>query len=324
MSLKHILMVVVTLAMAGGTLSAQGTYIPGKYADREPMTMPPTESEFATEVPHAARELARWNEPYEVHPAGVYEYQFLPKESLYPFYIADKKASRLGSIIQHGHDDFDDLVWDVSLGGRFGLIRYTDNDPEFPRGWQVDIEGAGLVRLDLRQEHDVRAADFRAGLPITYSFGRFQTRFGYYHLSSHLGDEFLLKNPGFPRVNYSRDVLFVGGSLWLSRSTRIYGEAGWAFYSDISEPWEFQFGIESAPYRPTGLRGAPYYAIGTSLRQEVNFSGNFVAQVGWAWRAWDHSGMLRTGLHYYNGKSSQFSFYDSFEEFVGWGLWYDF
>jgi hypothetical protein len=30
------------------------------------------------------------------------------------------------------------------------------------------------------------------------------------------------------------------------------------------------------------------------------------------------------GLHYYNGMSSQFTFYNQFEEQMGVGMWYDF
>ena len=44
---------------------------------------------------------------------------------------------------------------------------------------------------------------------------------------------------------------------------------------------------------------------------------------GWLWRG--QSGrIMRTGLHYYNGKSNQFEFYDRFEQQVGVGLWYDY
>ena len=34
--------------------------------------------------------------------------------------------------------------------------------------------------------------------------------------------------------------------------------------------------------------------------------------------------LLRLGVQYYNGKSSQYSFYDEFEEQLGFGIWYDF
>lgn len=252
-----------------------------------------------------------------------YHWEFLPKDSLYPFYLADTKASRMAGQWIEATDD--GTLMDATLGGRFGVFRYVDATPgPFKRGIQADFEGSAQVRLDMDREHDVRAVDFRAGVPISVSFGRFQTRFGYYHLSSHVGDEFLIRLPAFERQNYSRDVLFLGGAYWLNESTRVYGEAGWAFYYDVCEPWEFTFGIESAPRRATGLRGAPFYAINGRLREEVDFGGALTAQLGWAWRSAYNTGLLRTGLHYFNGKSNQFSFYDEHEELIGAGLWYDF
>lgn len=252
-----------------------------------------------------------------------YRWEFLPKDALYPFYLADTKASRLAG--QWLESTGDHTLLDSTLGGRFGIFRYVDATPgPFKRGIQADVEGSAQVRLDMDFEHDVRSVDFRAGVPIAVSFGRFQTRFGYYHLSSHVGDEFLIRYPTFDRENYSRDVLFLGAAYWLSTETRVYGEAGWAFYSDVCEPWEFVTGIESAPRTPTGLRGAPFYAINGHLREEVDFGGSVTVQAGWAWRSSHNTGLLRTGLHYFNGKSNQFSFYDQHEELIGAGLWYDF
>ena len=252
-----------------------------------------------------------------------YVWQWLPGETLYPTYLADVKAPRLAGQWVGGSGD--ESLLDGSVGGRFGLLRYVQASPSpWKRGFQLDVEGAGLLRLDRNQELDFRSADFRAGVPLSFSFGQLQTRFGYYHLSSHLGDEFLLKNPGFPRVNYSRDVLFAGAAYWLSPRSRVYGEAGWAFYSDVSKEWEFLFGYENAPRQATGVRGAPFFAAHAHLREELDFGGHATVQGGWAWRSAHDSGLLRLGLHYFNGKSAQFSFYDTHEQLLGLGLWYDF
>jgi hypothetical protein len=252
-----------------------------------------------------------------------FHWEFLPRESLYPFYLADPKASRMGGMILGARDD--STLLDATLGGRFGVFRYVNDTPgPFRRGLQIDFEGATQVRLDLDNEHDVRANDFRAGIPVSFSFGRLQMRTGYYHLSSHVGDEFLIKNPGFNRLNYSRDVLFLGAAYWLDEATRIYAETGWAFYSDVSQPWEFLFGIEEAPRFATGLKGVPFYAVNVRLREEVDFGGGLTAQIGLAWRSSYDSGLLRAGFHYFNGKSNQFSFFDDHEEQYGVGIWYDF
>jgi hypothetical protein len=173
------------------------------------------------------------------------------------------------------------------------------------------------------EDRDVRSVDFRAGVPITYGVGRHRVKFGYYHLSSHVGDEYLIKNPGFIRSNYSRDALVLGYSYYVTERVRVYAEADWAFYLDVCDPWAFQFGADYAPCGATGLRGAPFCAMNVHLRQEVNYSGGLSLEAGWAWRGTD-SNMLRTGLFYYNGESNQFSFFDEHEEQIGWGLWYDF
>ena len=45
---------------------------------------------------------------------------------------------------------------------------------------------------------------------------------------------------------------------------------------------------------------------------------------GWAWVSDRDRRLLRLGVHYYNGESSQFSFFDEHEEQFGFGIWYDF
>jgi hypothetical protein len=139
-----------------------------------------------------------------------------------------------------------------------------------------------------------------------------------------LGDEFLLRNPNYPRLNYVRDVLVFGHMIYLTPRLRAYGEAGWAFNSDISEPWEFQFGLDYAPLGPTGIGGSPFFALNGHLHEEVNFGGAFTAQAGWAWRSDFNTPLLRAGFHYLNGKSNQYSFYNLHEEQFGLAMWYDF
>jgi len=248
--------------------------------------------------------------------------QLLPDGLIYRSYLAGAKEPRLASY--WAYEDDQGWIWDITLGGRVGLWRYGTTDDVRPEGWQLDVEGAALPRLDPEQERDLVSADFRAGVPLTYGVGAWQTKVAYYHLSSHLGDEYMLRNVGARRVNYSRDVLVIGQSYYLNDDVRLYGEAGWAFYSDVSEPWEFQFGLDYSPLCNWNFRGSPFAALNVHLRQEVDFSGNFVAQAGWQWRD-RHSGHLfRAGLEYFDGKSDQFEFFDQNEKKVGLALWYDY
>jgi hypothetical protein len=252
----------------------------------------------------------------------IYEWQVLPAEIMYRSYLASQKESRLAAQLVNATDN--DMLWDGFAGGRFGLLRYGNRDPVYPQGMQVDIEGAGLVRLDVYNDVDVQSVDFRAGVPVSFVWGRHQARMGYYHLSSHTGDEFLLKNPTHERLNFARDVLFLGYGYYFTPEFRMYGEMGWAFYSDVANEWEFQFGMDYSPRFATGTRGAPFFGIHGHLREEVDFGGGLSAQVGWAWKGERGSGIFRTGLHYYNGFSPQYSFHREHEQQLGIGVWYDF
>jgi hypothetical protein len=306
---------------------AQGPPVPpAAYPPSVPMTTtrfaePETAPQYV-EQPYFDLDAYLEESPHAGHGGSGFYFQILPNNLIYKSYLAGVKEPRLGAQVSYARND--GWLWDPVLGGRIGLLRWGDNAQMFPQGIQVDAEGAAIVRLDISDEVDVRAADYRGGVPVTFGYGRHQTKLAYFHMSSHLGDEYIIKNPTFPRLNWSRDAFVLGQSYYVTDTLRLYGEVGWAFYSEISEPWEFQFGLDWAPNSPTGFRGAPFFAINGHLRQELNYSGNMTLQTGWAWMSDRDRHLLRLGFHYFNGKSSQYSMYDSFEHLIGFGLWYDF
>lgn len=254
--------------------------------------------------------------------ADVWTWQVLPSSVIYKPYLASVKESRMAAHLMDLRND--GMMFDGTLGGRAGLFRYGNSADVLPQGFQFDVEASAQVRLDIPEEVDVRSTDYRAGAQLTYGVTRHQFRLGYYHVSSHVGDEFLLKNRGFRRLNYARDVLIFGYGFNVTPNLRLYGEAGWAFWADVADPWEFQFGIDFAPAYPTGFRGAPFVALNGHLREELNFGGHFTLQTGWAWRSDEDGHLFRMGLHYFNGQSNQYSFFAFHEEQIGFGIWYDF
>jgi hypothetical protein len=256
-------------------------------------------------------------EPYD-----PWYWQVLPVGLIYEPYLADTKASRFASNFINVKGD--GWLFDAALGTQVGLLRCGTLGRHLPEGFQIDAEGSAQARLDLPDDVDVRSVDFRAGLPVTFGIGGSRWKFGYYHLSSHLGDEFLLKNPTFNRLNVVREVLVLGYARYLTPRLRAYMEVGWAFHTDVIEPWEFQFGLDYAPLGPTGIQGAPFFALNGHLREEVDFGGSFTFQAGWAWRSDFSTPLLRAGFHYYNGKSNQYSFFNQHEQQLGMAVWYDY
>jgi hypothetical protein len=254
--------------------------------------------------------------------SDIWSWQLLPSSLIYRTYLAGTKESRLS--ITALQETSDGWLLDGTLGAQVGILRYGNRHPVRPSGFQIDVEAAAHIRLDPPEDFDVRSTDYRVGVPLTYGFGNQQMKLAMYHLSSHLSDEFLIRQPGFPRLNYARDAIVLGYSVYVWDVIRLYGEVDYAYSSDISKPWGFQFGLDWAPVWQTGIHGAPFFAINGHLREEVDFGGALAVQTGWAWRGDETAHLLRMGVQYYNGKSNQFSFFDEFEQQIGAGIWYDF
>jgi hypothetical protein len=258
-------------------------------------------------------------------PSGSDEWswQVLPDGVLYKMYVAGLKESRFSTVFLH--DNNRGWIWDSTMGGQVGILRYGSQGSRRPQGWQLDMDGAVMARLDVENKDDLDSADFRFGTLLTWANDPLAVRFGYSHISSHLGDEFLLRHPDYDRLNYVRDGLLLGVALHVTEDVRVYSEAGWAFsYDGGAKPWEFQFGSEYTPAPRCMYRPAPFAAINGHLRQELGFGGNVNVVAGWQWWGQQSDRQFRFGLQYTNGKSSQYSFFNRFEQLTGIGLWMDY
>ncbi|MEX0701033.1 MAG: DUF1207 domain-containing protein [Planctomycetales bacterium] len=253
---------------------------------------------------------------------GPPQWMCLPDGLLYNSYAAGEKEPRFSTAWLHDLDG--GWFWDATLGGRAGVLRYQPA-PGRREAWQLDIEGAAMVRLDMEQSEDLRGVDFRFGVPLTWRDGPLALKAGYYHLSSHVGDEFLLRNPGFDRINYVRESLVFGVARDLGTEWMAYAELGYAFkVSGDAKPLEFQFGAQYDA-DPHGWRFAsPFAAVNFHLREEVDFGGSVNLLTGFLWSDGRHERAWRAGLQLFHGKSAQYSFFRRTETLVGLGMWYDY
>jgi len=250
-------------------------------------------------------------------------WQVLPEGLMYRSYLAGEKEPRFQFVplVEKNRG----LIWEAALGGRAGILRYGNTDEVHPQGWQFDIEGAVLARVDPEEESDLEAADFRAGFLSTWRSGPDAFKAGYYHLSSHVGDEFLIKNPGFNRLNYVRDSLIAGWTHDWTPDFQIYGEVAYAFNAeDGALPWEFQYGVQYSPIAPTGWNGAPFGGLNIHTREDFDWETGVNLVAGWQWRGATSNHIFRVGLQFYNGPSIQYSFVNRKETLIGGGLWFDY
>ncbi|MEI8378855.1 MAG: DUF1207 domain-containing protein [Planctomycetota bacterium] len=271
-----------------------------------------------------------WQEPVQEEVIGSqtfqtedeYEWQVMPAGLMYKAYLAGEKESRMSSVF-FGSKGRDGTVWENTLGGHVGLLRYGTTDAINPQGWQFDLEGAAMPRVDMGHNDDLEACDFRAGFLSTWRKGDNAFKAGYYHLSSHAGDEYMIRNPTFVRLNYVRDSLIVGWTRNLTRDTQAYGEVAYAFnHEDGAEPLELQYGLQYTPM-VFGLRGAPFAAINGHTRQDFGYVTSVNITAGWQWRGYSNH-LWRFGFQYYKGPALQWEFAGQKDTLTGAGMWMDY
>lgn len=252
-------------------------------------------------------------------------WQLLPEGLLYRTWIAGDKESRMQLLTLHDSVSNRQLM-DAVLGGRVGIIRNGTVGGEDPQGFQLDLDGAVFARV-LPDEPStmLEGSDYRVGLTGTWREDATSWRTGYSHISSHIGDEFLLAFPMTQRLNYVRDSLLIGVSQDLTQDLRIYGEAAWAAgVSGGAEPLELQAGTEWTPIAKSRWAGAPFVAIHGHYREEQGSLIGVNTVAGWNWHGIRSGHRLKIGANYYHGPSLQYSFVNREENLIGGGIWLDF
>jgi hypothetical protein len=176
----------------------------------------------------------------------------LPRGDVFCPLLADPKGLRsFVSYLHETSDDGDMNVGSVGISDAFGLLRVGGSKPG--DGFQISLAGSVFAQFDLDESsYDLVNADYLIGLPITLRSGAFSARFRLYHQSSHLGDEFLLRenNPKFERENLSFEaaelIVSVDGGPF-----RIYGGGEYLLRRDPKdlERYVAHGGLELRPSR---------------------------------------------------------------------------
>ena len=262
------------------------------------------------------------SDPWDTPSAGLpWVWQFTPEGLVWRSYLAGPKEPRFGLVMarQSGFG----TIWDANIGARFSLLRFGTTTAYRPEGFEVQLEGAAQPRLQpLLDSSPLVSTDYRIGVPVVYCDGPWQFKTGYYHISSHLGDEYMILHPTVDRINYVRDAIMFAVGYYYNEDLRLFFEFDYAAnVGDGAEPVEFQMGLD---YSPAVRRGAPFFAVYGNLRQEVDFGGFFVVETGWQWRGGAAMHTFRLGVQYINGQSSQYEFFNTFEQHAGFGIWYDY
>jgi hypothetical protein len=201
-------------------------------------------------------------------------------------------------------------------------VSYYDSFPIY--GWcnylicgdkmQIDLEGCLWAVFDpCSHTTPLMNADYYVAIPVTYAYKQWSARIRVFHVSSHVGDEFLLENPGFDRRNPSAEYLDGFISYYLTDDIRLYGGLGWVMQQDDSfyvGNFYAEGGVE-ARICPLGrcdrwnrIYGVPFIAM--YFRQWKNFRHHIDATYALGYEVGKTNGLerrLRIYLAYHDGYS---------------------
>lgn len=254
----------------------------------------------------------------ETAPVEVYA---LPEREQFAPLLADPRQPRFSVSYLHYRSNVAELnAASAAFGEYFGLASGFFGHSGSS---QIGIQGGvfALFNLDAPSS-DLINADYWIGLPISYRKGPWSYLLRLYHQSSHLGDEFILGNPGIDRVNLSyEDLEFFVSYEW--ERWRLYGGGGYIVNSEPDlAPVHLQSGVEYLHPRAAG-RLSFVAAADIQASEELDWRRSRSYQAGFELR----SGSLRRVrlmFEHFRGHSPNGQFYRESLRYTGVGLYFGF
>ena len=244
---------------------------------------------------------------------------FMPScKPLFPEFLADPRAIILSAGWRFNDDCFAPNMVDVSYGQACPLYRWTN---VFCCGdaLQLDIQGALWALFDhLNESAPLVNADYYVGFPVTWACGQWSARFRVYHISSHIGDEYLLMNPNFDRRNPSAEYADLYVAYKPNPDMRFFGGYGYILHRDNSYRVHhnyFGWGLET--YMPMFrwnlsqhcVLGQPYFAMFIRSLEEDHWKEDATYVLGYEFKKYSGcGGRLRLFLEFHTGASLEGQF----------------
>ncbi|MGH7229777.1 MAG: DUF1207 domain-containing protein [Nitrospiraceae bacterium] len=196
----------------------------------------PSEQPSASPDPRAVRT--------EIPPPASH---FLPRGQLFAPLHADPRWPHFSAAYRRYIDtpEFTN-VFAPTFGETFGLYR---NKAPLGGQWELGVQGGVFAIFDIdARSKDLINADYLIALLSSYRAGDFSAFVRVAHLSSHLGDEYLLRSSvnQVNRINLSLESVDVKLSYDMWNILRLYGGGGYLVRREPQtiKPGTAQFGVE--------------------------------------------------------------------------------
>jgi hypothetical protein len=231
----------------------------------------------------------------------------LPRRELFQPLLADPRWPHFSASWQRylGDDELQS-VGSANFGETFALL-----EGPAPLGgrWQAGIQAGVFSIFDLEADSlDLVNADYLVALFGSYRRGRFSALGRFLHQSSHLGDEFLLRDRAADRVNLSYEAIDALLAFDVTSYLRIYGGGGGLVHRSPSS------------LDPFG-HVRPLAAVDVQTREESDWNADLSVRAGVQLESERIAGpRVQLLAEYYDGRSPNGQFFDRDIEYVGGGL----
>jgi len=130
---------------------------------------------------------------------------------LYPPMIANPRATVYSAAYRIGDNVMGTKSIAVSLGDNFPIFRWR-NVFWWEGDLQIDIQAGiwSVFKMGVHHNGEISElmnTDYLVGFPLSYAFDKWAFRLRVYHVSCHLGDEFMVHHPEVVRVNPSMEAI---------------------------------------------------------------------------------------------------------------------
>jgi hypothetical protein len=212
-----------------------------------------------------------------------YQKTYLPSDEIFHPLVADLKEHQFYASFHHFNTDLiigNFTAASVGFGERFGLIRWS----KLEDAWQLSIAGGLFAQFNMDSNSaDLINADYQIGLNLTRVIERKEFRFRLFHQSTHLGDEFIIRNKP-DRINFNYEKLDAMACL-RNRKARACAGVGFLVHVNPSDydRLSFQFDAEYRSFKgPTflGPFGRYLAAIDVKFNEQQEWNPNVSVKCG--------------------------------------------
>lgn len=255
--------------------------------------------------------------------------------------VADPRQPVNSAALRVGDKVCGDVCAAVSLGDDFPVFRWIDI-MRWHGDLQIGIEAgiwsvfnySNIPHKPRHETCELVNTDYLVGIPLTYAFDQWSFRLRVYHISSHLGDEFLCNHRKElkKRKNPSMEAIDFFSSYQFSSGLRGYFGPGVVFHSDQSfkiKPLYVEYGVElrilGSRFNYHRLYGTPFFAIHLENWQQRHWDLDMTFKLGYEVSKLQGVGRkMRIYVDYHHGFSYEGQFFNKRTQYgelgFSWGF----